>query len=59
MGTAGSKARSQRNLTEISESGAIAKNWISVESDTVKCLKVFRMISSKMLILLLILFIIF
>ena len=42
-------------LTEIKESGAIAKITISVESDTVKHLKGFRIISSDMPISLLIL----
>ena len=33
--------------TEINESGAIAKTRIGLESDTVKYLKAFRIISSK------------
>ena len=48
MYTSGSLASSQRMLTEINESGAIAKIRISVESDTVKHLKAFRIISSEM-----------
>ena len=35
-------------LTEINESGTVAKIRISVESDTDKYLKAFRIISSKM-----------
>ena len=56
MYTFGSIASSQRMPTEINESGAIAKIRISVESDTVECSKVFRIISRKMPISLLILF---
>ena len=56
MYTFGGIASSQRMPTEINESGAIAKIRISVESDTVECSKVFRIISSKMPISLLILF---
>ena len=48
MYTSGSLASSQRMLTEINESGAIAKIRISVESDTVKHLKAFRIISRQM-----------
>ena len=55
MYTFGSIASSQRMPTEINESGAIAKIRISVESDTVKRLKAFRIISSEMAISLLIL----
>ena len=44
----GSIASSQRMPTEINESGAIAKIRILVKSDTVKRLKAFRKISSKM-----------
>ena len=51
----GSIVRSQRMLTEINESGTIAKKWISVESDTVKHLKTFIIISSEMPISLLVL----
>ena len=43
-----STANSQRMLTEINEIGAIAKISILVESKTVKHLKAFRIISSKM-----------
>ena len=53
MYTSGSIASSHRMLPEINESGAIAKIRISVESDTVKHLKAFRIISSKMKISLL------
>ena len=42
-------------LTEINESGTISKIRISVVSDTVKYLKAFRIISSKIPISLLIL----
>ena len=42
-------------LTEINESGAIAKPRIRLESDAVKYLKAFRIISSKRPISLLIL----
>ena len=55
MNTSGSIASSQRMTTEINESGAIAEKRIFVESDTVKHLKAFRIISSKMPISLLIL----
>ena len=55
MYTFGSIASSQWMPTEINESGAIAKIRISVESDTVKRLKAFRIISSEMAISLLIL----
>ena len=41
--------------TEKNESGAIAKIRISVEGDTVKHLKAFRIISSEILVSLLIL----
>ena len=44
---AASIASSQRMLTEIKESGTIAKMWISVESDTVRHLKSLRIISSE------------
>ena len=47
MYTSGSLPSLQRMLTEINESGAIAKIRISVESDTVKHLKAVRIISSK------------
>ena len=52
MYTSGRIASSQRMLTEINESGAIPKIRISVESDTAKRLKAFRIISSEMPILL-------
>ena len=55
MYTSGSIASSQRVLTEIKESGTIAKiakRRISVESDTVRHLKTFRLVSSKTPILL-------
>ena len=55
MYTSGSIASSQRKLTEIKESGTIAKTRISMESDTVKHLKAFRIISGEMPISLLIL----
>ena len=55
MYTSGSIASSQRMLTEIKESGTIAKTRISVESDTVKHLKTFRIISGETLISVLIL----
>ena len=55
MYTSDSIASSLRLPTEINESDAIDKIRISVESDTVKCLKAFRIISSKMPISLLIL----
>ena len=55
MYTSGSIASSQRMPTEINESGAVDKKWISVENDTVKHLKAFRIISSEMRISLLIL----
>ena len=55
MYTSGSIASLQRLPTEINESGAIAKIRISVESDTVKRLKTFRIISSEMPLSLLIL----
>ena len=48
MHTSRSKANSQRVLTEINESAAIAKIRISLEKDTTKRLKAFRIISSKM-----------
>ena len=48
MYTSGSIASSQRMLTEINESGAIAKIRISVKSDTAKHLEAFRVISSEM-----------
>ena len=51
----GSIVRSQRMLTEINKSGTIAKKLISVESDTVKHLKTFTIISSEMPISLLVL----
>ena len=46
--TSESIANSQRVLTEINESGAIAKVAIWMESDLVKHLKTFRIISSEM-----------
>ena len=46
--TSGSITSSQRMLTEINDSGAIAKKSISVESDTIKHLKAFTIISSQM-----------
>ena len=46
--TSGGIAYSQRMLTEINKSSAIAKIRICVESNTVKHLKVFGIISSKM-----------
>ena len=55
MYTSDSIASSLRLPTAINESDAIDKIRISVESDTVKCLKAFRIISSKMPISLLIL----
>ena len=55
MYTSDSIASLQRLPTEINESGAIAKIRISVESDTVKRLKTFRIISSEMPLSLLIL----
>ena len=55
MYTSGSMASSQRMRIEINESGTIAKIRISVESDTVKHLKAFRIISSEIPISLLIL----
>ena len=49
MYTFGSIASSQRMLSdEINESGTVAKIMISVESDTVKHLKAFRIIASEM-----------
>ena len=48
MYTSGSIANSQRMLTGINESGAIAKISVRVESDAVKHLKQCRIISSKM-----------
>ena len=50
-----SMGSSQRMLTEINESGVIAKIRISVGNDAVKHLMAFRVISSKMLVSLLIL----
>ena len=41
-------ASSKRVPSEINESGAIDKIRISVENDTVKCLKAFRIISREM-----------
>ena len=55
MYTSGSIASSQWMLTEITESGTIAKTRISLESDTVKHLKAFRIISGEILISLVIL----
>ena len=55
MYTSGSIASSQKIATEINENGAIAEIRIQVENDTVKHLKAFRIISSKMPISLLIL----
>ena len=55
MYTSGSIAGSQSMLTEIKESGTIAKTRISLENDTVKHLKAFRIISGEMPISLLIL----
>ena len=55
MHTSGSIANSQRMLTEINESGSIAKLRIWVKSDTVKHLKAFKITLSKMQISLLIL----
>ena len=48
MYTFGSIASSKRVPSEINESGAIDKVRISVENDTVKCLKAFRIISTEM-----------
>ena len=48
MCTSGSIASLQRMLTEINESGTVAKIGISVESDTDKHLKTFRIISGEM-----------
>ena len=48
MYTYGSIAGSLRILTEINKSGAIVKITVWVESRTVKHLKAFRIISSKM-----------
>ena len=53
--TSGRIASSQRIATEINENGTIAKISIQVENDTVNYLKAFRIISSKIPILLLIL----
>ena len=50
--TSGSVANSQGMLTEINESGAIAKIRVWVESNAIKHLKVFRIISCEMQILL-------
>ena len=50
MYTSGSKTNSQRILTEINKNAAMAKIKISVENDTVKSLKTFRIISSEMLV---------
>ena len=47
MYTHGSVANSQIMLAEISKCGATARTRIRVESDTVKHLKAFRTISSK------------
>ena len=55
MYKSGSLVSSRRMLTEINERGTIAKKWMSVESDTVKHLKTFRIISSEMPISLLVL----
>ena len=55
MYTSGSIASSQRMLSEINESGAIAKIRISMERDTIKHLNTFGIISSEMPISLLIL----
>ena len=55
MYTSGSIASSQRVLTEINESGAIGKVRISMENDTVKHLKAFRIISKERPVLILIL----
>ena len=55
MYTSSRIASSQSMLTEIKKNGAIAKIRISVESDTAKHFKAFRIISRKMIILLLIL----
>ena len=48
MYTSRSIANSQRLPNEINESGAIAKIRISLEKDTTKRLKAFRIISSEM-----------
>ena len=48
MSTSDSIASSQRILIEINESGAIAEIKVWMESHTVKRLKAFRTISSKM-----------
>ena len=48
MYTFGSIVSSQRILTDEIESGVIAKIMVSVESDTVKHLKAFRIISNEM-----------
>ena len=48
MYTFGSIANSQRVLTERNKSGAITKIRIRVESDYIKYLKAFRIISSEM-----------
>ena len=48
MCTSGSIASLQRMLTEINESGTVAKIGISVESDTDKHLKTFRIIYGEM-----------
>ena len=50
-----SKFAENKWINEINESGAIAKISISVESDTVKLLKAFRIISSEVPVSLLIL----
>ena len=52
MYTSGSIASSHRMLTKINENSTIAKISISKQSDTVKHLKAFRIISSETPILL-------
>ena len=50
MYTSGSKTNLKRILTEINKNAAMAKIKISVENDTVKSLKTFRIISSEILV---------
>ena len=55
MHTSGSIGNSQKMLTKINESGTRSKIKLSVESDTVKNLKAFRIISREIQISFLIL----
>ena len=50
-----SKLAESKWINEINESGAVAKISISVESDTVKLLKAFRIVSRELPVSLLIL----